>query len=954
MFTLLIRKMMKTKWMVLCLFIGFLMAAGMMSAVPIYMDASLQRMLIKDMEAYQLSSGDYPGIYSVTKTISADMGTAEQINIINELPSTVKEQVSAIKIPVGSEKTIVSDNMQYLSVGTTAGGSTTIRTKLTAMSEFENHVNITSGRMYCDGGIAEDGVYEVVVNEPALKSLGIVLDGEYELRSIDTSRTPVHVRVVGIFEQSDPNDVYWSETLTPYLSSIITDFDCFCNMLSTGGFIQLTEISSRYSLSYQSMDMNDLPSITTVLEDDFNLYPQLGYDFSMNIFPILQDYAVEAAKLTNILWILQIPTMVMLAFYLFMVSQLNVEQEKNEIAIFKSRGASSKQIFFLYAAEAGFLGLVTLLTAPFIGLLLCRFLGVSDGFLEFVNRTGIAAKITGTAVLYALLAIVVFFLTTMIPIIPASKLSIVEYKASKTKVVKVALWEKCCVDIILIAAAVTFYFIYTANEVISTESTGEINPFFFIFSTCLVLGLGLLFIRVYPYILRAIYTVFKPLWSPAQYMAITSVSRGQGGKVNFLMLFLIVTFSLGIFSANTARTINTQKEDRIYYSTGADIRLKEYWQETTTSDESMTTTGYVEKDFERFEKLSGVETATRVLINEKAKLTVDKTTESNITLMAIEPYKFATTAWFRNDLLPVHWWNYTNALQDYPSGIIVSRALADAFELELGDAVQAKWSGNDNVSATVVAIVDYWPGINPNEAQKTSLSPREEREREKAEENGEITDETASYATKYFMIMNYAYIYNLTDIEPYEVWIDLRDDATSEALYNDISEQRIPIEYITDSSQLLIREKNEPQLQGMNGALTMSFVIIMIMTIIGFLIYWILSIRSRHLQFGILRAMGVTFREIIGMIGYEQILVSGVSIAMAFIIGGIASDLFVPLFRSMYNPIDQVPPFRVAALQSDYIKIYVIIVIMLGGGFAILGNLIKKLDINKALKLGED
>ena len=32
------------------------MAAGMMSTVPIYMDASLQRMLIKDMEAYQLTS----------------------------------------------------------------------------------------------------------------------------------------------------------------------------------------------------------------------------------------------------------------------------------------------------------------------------------------------------------------------------------------------------------------------------------------------------------------------------------------------------------------------------------------------------------------------------------------------------------------------------------------------------------------------------------------------------------------------------------------------------------------------------------------------------------------------------------------------------------------------------------------------------------------------------------
>ncbi len=202
--------------------------------------------------------------------------------------------------------------------------------------------------------------------------------------------------------------------------------------------------------------------------------------------------------------------------------------------------------------------------------------------------------------------------------------------------------------------------------------------------------------------------------------------------------------------------------------------------------------------------------------------------------------------------------------------------------------------------------------------------------------------------------MNYNYIYNLTDIEPYEVWIDMADGATSEALYSDIKEKRIPIEYITDSSQLLIQEKNDPQLQGMNGALTMSFVIIMIMTIIGFLIYWILSIRSHTLQFGILRAMGVTFKEIIGIIGYEQLLVAGVSIALAFIIGGFVSDLFVPLFRSMYSPADQVPPFHVAAAQSDFIKIYVIIVLMLGGGFAILGRLIKKINVNKALKLGED
>ena len=110
----------------------------------------------------------------------------------------------------------------------------------------------------------------------------------------------------------------------------------------------------------------------------------------------------------------------------------------------------------------------------------------------------------------------------------------------------------------------------------------------------------------------------------------------------------------------------------------------------------------------------------------------------------------------------------------------------------------------------------------------------------------------------------------------------------------------------------------------------------------------------RALQFGILRAMGVTFREIIGIIGYEQILVSGVSIAIAFVIGGMASDLFVPLFQMMYDVVDQIPPFFVSAAGSDYVKIYAIIVLMLGGGFAILGHIIKKININKALKLGED
>ena len=70
--------MRNTKWMVLCLFIGFLLAAGMMSTIPIYMDASLQRMLIKDMEQYQIDNNKYPGLYSVTKTLQITADTNDR------------------------------------------------------------------------------------------------------------------------------------------------------------------------------------------------------------------------------------------------------------------------------------------------------------------------------------------------------------------------------------------------------------------------------------------------------------------------------------------------------------------------------------------------------------------------------------------------------------------------------------------------------------------------------------------------------------------------------------------------------------------------------------------------------------------------------------------------------------------------------------------------------------
>ena len=90
--------------MVLCLFIGFLLAAGMMSTVPIYMNSSLQRILIKDMQAYQTETGLYPGEYVVTSSISVKDSNEQRRAAVKTMTELVDSRTARINIPQANSR----------------------------------------------------------------------------------------------------------------------------------------------------------------------------------------------------------------------------------------------------------------------------------------------------------------------------------------------------------------------------------------------------------------------------------------------------------------------------------------------------------------------------------------------------------------------------------------------------------------------------------------------------------------------------------------------------------------------------------------------------------------------------------------------------------------------------------------------------------------------------------
>ncbi len=971
MFTLLFRKMKNTKWMVICLLIGFVMASAMMSTIPLYMNASLQRMLVKDMQSYQIENGEYPGVYSATYSLDLNLGSEDQKVMIRDMTDAFEENYDSLGISYLNNKKTVTDS--YLIVaGAVSTGTSVSRVNVTGMSDIKDNIEITQGEMFSSG--INDGVMEVILTDESLRSTGLTVGETYEISNAFKPENTLKIRVTGAFNVKKGSDSYWSEGLDDaYVSTAFADYDTVIGEGIDSGVINVVSMSERYAIDYPNLEMTSLDSVLSKLKEQDKVYSENNVVLDVPAISIFEEYADRSETLQLLLWLVQIPVMLMIVFYLFMVSQLNVEQEKNEIAVFKSRGASSAQILLIYALESLVLGIATAIIGPFIGYGLCHVLGASNGFLEFVNRTALPIKFTIDAFLYSLLAVGVFFVTTMLPIVPATRTTIVAHKASKAKKAKRPIWDKAFLDIILIVGSVGWLYYYNKTQESlaaegMTNASATVNPLLFIASTAFILGAALLVVRIYPFVVRFIYKVGKRVWSPAQYISLNNIGRSSSGRERFIMAFLMLTVALGLFFANTARALNRNAEQTANYMVGCDAVITETWEsekdssssqsdsEEEVEDDSASAVTYIEPIFERFEKLDGVKSATAVYKNNSVnikssrKVTVkassedtederrrgfdgeaEKTTDtlSNVRLMTVNPSEFANICWFKDELLPVHINAYLNALSECNYGVILSSSFRDNYGYELGDNIEVAWGSNDYFGATVIAFVDYWPSIDPTEQN----------------DNGTYID---------FAVMNFNYVQVQTPIEPYEVWIDLNDDAKVADFYASIEDAGIKATKLEVASQNVISEKNEPMLQGLNGALTLGFIIIMIMCIIGFLIYWILSIKSRTLQFGILRAMGMSYKEIIAMIIYEQLLVSGVAVICSIVIGGIASDLFVPLFRSMFTAQSKMLPFTVTALRSDYIKIYILILLMLGVGFAVLGRIISKIKISQALKLGED
>ncbi len=927
-----LQKLWQKKWMNLSLLLGCVLLVATAVSFPLYQKAAYDRMLQDEFTKYVADNGKWPTIIKLQATCQKD-----KKDTIGRMENFTHEIYDKMGVP------------EYLTVyyysilrapsvsDIKRDDASDVNLSLCAMSDLENHSKIISGQMYSESGVDEDGAIEVVVSQSTLVQMGLLVGESFSFKKMKNSNDePVRIKVVGVFDAADGEEFYFQENPDKMYDLCFMNTDLFRKEF-TG------ENAKKYTIAVSFYDLLDYKTISASQIDRINetthyLCEESAFKSVIKdpeYLSILEEYAIKKIRISATLIILQIPVLVLLAAFLLMISGQMYEMERNEISVIKSRGSSRGQILLLYVYQGLFLTIVGAVMGIPLGALFARILGSTRNFLEFDLSNSLKVTYTPATFVYALIAMLVTLLSISLPVIKHSKVSIVNLKQQKA-VRKKRLWEILFLDVILIGVSLYGFYSFrkSLGAISDTVLSGRsLDPLLYVSSSLFIVGMGLFFLRIQPYIVKLIYLCVQKLCGPAGYISFMENIK-NGRKMQLIMLFLIMTISLGMFHATVARTILENAVENTEYLDGVDVIIKENW--PMMQDSNGTPTGtYVEPDYAKYSKMEFAESKTKVYYDDKAYLRQGKNARTVTTLMGIHTKEFGQMTSLPMDINEKRYYEYLNELADVEDGVLLSRNFATVQDFKIGDSITYYTGTGNQMNGTVVDFVDYFPTYSPH---VTTINP----------DGNAVTEEN------YLIVTHYSYLKKKLGVKPYEIWVSVKDGTEPGEVYDFIESNSVKVSKYVNKSLDVENTMTDPLLQGTNGVLTMGFAVTILLCAVGYLIYWIMSIRERELIFGVLRACGFHRQEVVRMLVTEQIFSGLFSVFAGIGIGRLTSAMFVPMLQASYATSKQVLPMKLITRASDLYRLYGIIAAVMLSCVFILIFLLFRMNVTKALKLGEE
>ncbi|HID52408.1 MAG TPA: ABC transporter permease [Anaerolineae bacterium] len=940
------RRIWHQRLLMLSLLAGLIAAAGLLSSIPLYADAAQNRLLQGELT----EAGAYrPPFAFLWRYIGAWNGdvTWTDYQPIDEYLSA--QAPGVVGLPLDEQIRHVSTAKLRLFPGAGVGfneGEPLIWANVGFITGLENEIELVEGR-YPAEDTAGPAV-EVIVNQATAESLGLQTGEAYTLFGPGGDGTQLPLQIVGVWRPVDETASFWFYQPDAFEEMLLTSEGQFGRLV-----VPALENPVSTAVWYQLYDgrrtrpatVNELLEKIAAVEARATALLD-GTTLDASPVTALQGYGRSNRLLILILTIFSLPLVGLTLYFISLIASMVVQRGQGEIALMRSRGTTRGQIALLYLLEGLLVGLPGLAGGLLLGRWLAQLMGRARTFLDpalfqTAGPDSLAPVLSGTAVFYALTAVGLAILALLIPALTHSRHTTVTLRREQARALRPPLWQRYYLDLFLLILPLYGWYQLRRGGSIGLLGGGNdpfANPLLFLVPILFTFALSLLGIRAFPWLMRLLAWLAEKLPGVTLLLILRQLARATAQYTGPLLL-LSLTVSLAVFTASMAVTLDDHLTDRVYYQVGADLNLAELGESTEDPNQSsvnsnqLSVSGNQSSDdeprwlflpVEEHLRVPGVRVAARVG-NYSATANIGGRQQAG-RLMGIDRVDFPQAAFYRPDFANNEsLGGLMNRLAARPDNILVSRDFLARHNMAVGDPLRLTVGAAGDfadVEFTIAGPLDLFPTLYPQDGP--------------------------------FFVANLNYIFaGLGGTYPYDVWLATAPSTSSEQIVKNVRELGIIVVTAQDARAQILAEQTRPERQGLFGLLSVGFLAAAALTVLGFLVYAVVSFQRRFIELGMLRAIGLSVGQMAVYLAGEQAVVILAGMGLGTGLGVWASRLFIPFLQVGEGKTAIIPPFVVQIAWAQLGTIYALFGMMFVTAVVILIFLLLRMKLFEAVKLGE-
>ncbi len=730
---------------------------------------------------------------------------------------------------------------------------------------------------------------------------------------------PVPVHVVGIINPTSLNDSYWH--YTTFLSTFKNAPGIiYTGLASSEGFLTYfsrifsTSTMSRYTLEqpctlvwYYPFNVSHISfdDLDTINSDIIQVQGDVNIDTyllnSPTIEPpniqtpsdLLQRFLARSAVVAIPTASLLLMIVGLILFFVNLISNILIERQSETIALLRSRGASRKQIFGIFATQSIALGLIALFLGPIIAIALVLF--ITPFALPPANRDAINI-LSNPATLqhlgwYPLLAALVAVCTTVLAIAQRISSNMLSVRRETARTTQHTFTRRLNFDIFAFVAAIATFILleYVLNSgLVDTKlNLLLLTPLTLFSMFSLTLAATLLFLRIFPLLLRFGTSMTIKRRGATSMLALAQMARAPQQSLRTTLLLTLATASLlflFIFIPSQSQRI----PDVAAYETGADFSGSIQTNGFTAVDRPQLTAQY--------RRVPGILSAS-VGYTTTLEASTGGTNQLFMQINAVDSSTFPQTAtWPQQDashplpsLLQQLTARRNSSITNNVIPAVVDEAMWQALQLKPDAQFTLTVNNSDiingNLTFVAIAEVQHIPTINDGSGASDTSG---------IVTTGGLMVDYETFSQVY--LNNFALVGAALPIN--YVWLKTKSDASSllhiRNILNNPTCCGLQLQNIYDRRAIADDLQHDPLYLDVIGFLGMGICITIILLLLGSLIASWLNVRNRLAQFAVLHALGATSRQVSSMLLWEQGISYVTGITLGLLFGLLLSVVLIP------------------------------------------------------------